>query len=125
MSFAITREAKGVYVKWSGKITGEDFLRAVHVVNNSPDFDMYYYVINDAVGCEAIDLTALSMENAIAGAIGAHVSNPKFVAAFVASEQAISEVWLSIAKVTNDYMRTAVFGDLAEARNWALTAPRN
>jgi hypothetical protein len=76
MSFAITREAKGVYVKWSGKITGEDFLRAVHVVNNSPDFEMYYYVINDGVGCESIDLSALSMENAIAGAIGAHVSNP-------------------------------------------------
>jgi hypothetical protein len=90
MSFAITRETKGAYVKWSGKIMGVDFLRAVHVVNISPDFEIYYYVINDAVGCGAIDLPALS-----------------------------------IAKVANDYMRTAVFGNLAEARNWALTAPRN
>jgi hypothetical protein len=125
MPYAITREAKGVYLKWSGKITGEDFVRAVHEVNNSPDFMMYHYVINDTVGCSSIDLSAMSAEDSIAGAIGAHIANPQFVAAFVASDKAIADVWTSVANVANDYLRTAVFSDLAEARHWAVTVPRD
>lgn len=125
MPYAITREAKGVYLKWSGKITGEDFLRAVHEVNESPEFNMYHYVINDTLGCSEIDLSAMSMEDSIAGAIGAHISNPKFVAAFVADDPAISGVWASVAKVANDYLKTSVFADLPEARHWALSVPRD
>ena len=125
MPYTITREAKGVYLKWSGKITGEDFFRAVREVNESPDFQLYHYVINDTLGCSGIDLSAMSMEDSIAGAIGAHISNPKFVAAFVANDPAIFDVWTSVAKVANDYLRTSVFSDLAEARHWALTVARD
>lgn len=125
MPYKITREAKGVYVKWSGKITSEDFLRAVHQVNESPDFQLFHYVINDTLGCSGIDLSAMIRDDAIAGAIGAHIINPKFVAAFVADDPAISDVWASIAAVANDFLKTSVFASLPEARHWALTVARD
>jgi len=125
MPYTMTREAKGVCVKWSGKITSEDLLRAVHEVNESADFQMFRYVINDTLGCSGIELSEMSVEDAIAGAIGAHISNPDFVAAFVSDDPVISNAWTSIAKVANDYLRTAVFSGLPEARHWALTAQRS
>jgi len=125
MPYRIVKEAKGVYLKWTGRIIGEELLKAVHEVNESPDFQMYHYVINDTLGCSGIDLSAMTMEDAIAGAIGAHVSNPRFVAAFVADDQCIFDAWSSIAKVADDYLRTAVFTDLEEARSWALSVKRD
>jgi hypothetical protein len=125
MPYAITRETNGVYVKWSGKITGDDFLKSVHEVNMSPDFNLYRYVINDTVGCSGIDLPARAKEESIAGAIGAHASNPRFAAAFVATDPAITDVWTSVANVANDFLKTAVFADLATARHWALTVARD
>lgn len=118
MPYTITREAKGVYVKWSGKITSADFIRAVHEVNNASDFSLYRYVINDTLGCTGIDLADRTKEDAIAGAIGAHVANRGFVAAFIANDPVILEEWVSIARVANEFLKTGVFSDLTAARSW-------
>lgn len=125
MPYSIVREAKGVYVKWSGTVTSADFIRAVHEVNNAPDFSLHRYVINDTLECSGIDLTERTKEDAIAGAIGAHISNRDFVAAFVANDSRKIAEWVSVAKVANEYLKTHVFSDLHGARSWISTVVRD
>lgn len=122
MPYTITRESQGVYVKWAGAISGAEFLASVHEVNQSPDFHSFRYVINDTLDCPGVELSSLIMEDAIAGAIGAHASNPQFVAAFVAREPAVVAAWTAVASVANDYLKTSVFTDVESARRWVAAA---
>ncbi|WP_374326080.1 hypothetical protein [Azonexus sp.] len=125
MSYAVVRESRGVLVRWSGPISGKAFLRSVHEINALPDFQLLRYVINDASGCPGIDLPGWIVEDAVAGAIGAHAANRKFVAAFVADQPAVAEAWATIARVANDYLPVAAFGDLATARDWLAHLTRD
>lgn len=118
MSYAVVRESRGVLVRWSGPISGEAFLRCVHEINALPDFQLLRYVINDASGCPGIELPGWVVEDAVAGAIGAHAANGKFVAAFVADQPAVVDAWATIVRVASDYLPVAAFGDLAAARGW-------
>ena len=84
MPYCIDWEPQGVYKKYTGQVTGQEFLKAVHTVNVSPNFHAYRYVINDFSDCTEFDLPGNYSDDALAAAIGAHASNTKFIAAFVA-----------------------------------------
>ena len=122
MPYRIVTEPRGVYKKYTGHVTGQQFLEAVQQVNASSDFETFRYVINDFTECDAFDLSAGMADEAVAAAIGAQASNPTFVAAFVARDEGILKSLASMAQIAQAYLRVAVFESLTEARQWAASS---
>lgn len=118
MPYRIDWEPRGVYKKYTGRVTGQEFIQAVQAVNASPDFQNYHYVINDFSDCIEFDLSAGQFDDALAAAIGAHAINPKFVAAFVAPGAAHLDTLETLSAKANAHLRTAVFSNLKDARRW-------
>ena len=119
MAHDIYWESHGVYKKYVGHVTGEEFLQAVERVNAHPDFDSFRYVINDFTGCESVDIGAALQEYCVAAALGAHLSNSRFAAAFVATDAAVLDCIYAIADSARAEMTVRVFQTLQEARQWA------
>lgn len=118
MAYDIYWEPRGVYKKFAGHVTGEEFLQAVERVNAHPDFDSFRYVINDFTNCISTDIEPALQELAVAAALGAQRSNPKFVAAFVASDEAVLCALRDIADSAKIGMTVRIFHRLDEARHW-------
>ncbi len=118
MPYSIHWEPRGVYKKYTGLVTGEEFLHAVRQVNAHPDFGAFHYVINDFLACTAFPVSKSEYDDILAAAIGANVSNPKFVAAFVAADAALAASLESMVENARSCMRVRIFGDLAAARGW-------
>lgn len=118
MPYCIEWEPQGVYKKYTGRVTGQEFLQAVQTVNASPDFQTYHYVINDFSDCTDFDLPDGFFDDALAAAIGAHAVNPKFVAAFFARDAAILNMLEPLSGKANTHLHTAVFTSLKDARRW-------
>jgi hypothetical protein len=121
MPYRIEQEAHGIYKKYTGQVTGPEMLKAVQTVNALPNFHGYRYVINDFLDCMRLDLSHQDKDDAVAAAIGAHADNPKFVAAFVAMDEAILKTLQSVRELANDYLSVAVFTNLKDVRAWAET----
>jgi len=112
-------EPHGVYKKYLGHVTGEEFLQAVERVNAHPDFESFRYVINDFTECESVDIKAALFDLCVAAALGAQRSNSRFAAAFVAADTAVLDSINAIADSARAEMTVLVFQTLDEARHWA------
>jgi hypothetical protein len=119
MAHDIHWEPHGVYKKYVGHVTGEEFLEAVERVNAHPAFDRFRYVINDFTACASVDIDAALQELAVAAALGAQRSNSRFAAAFVAADNAILSRINAIAASVKGEMTVRIFQNLNEARHWA------
>lgn len=118
MPYAIHWEPKGVYEKYTGVVTGRELYTAVQKVNNHPDFDVFRYVINDFLDCTALQSTKIELEDTVASAIGAKISNPRFIAAFVVTNDAIIESVLEMKALVKGILHVQLFSNLADARHW-------
>lgn len=123
MPYSIHWESNGVYKKYSGLVTGQEFFGAVKLVNSQPNFESFRYVINDFLDCTEFEASPSDQEDAVAAAIGARASNTRLVAAFVATKKEIIAAVQSMAEQTKDSLPVCIFSNLAEARRWA-NAPR-
>lgn len=121
MPYSIHWEPNGVYKKYTGCVTGEEFFRAVKQVNSHPNFETFHYVINDFLDCVEFLQTKADQEDAVAAAIGAQMSNKRFVAAFVASNPTIIASLTSMAEQATGSMQVSLFSNLADARRWATS----
>lgn len=121
MPYAIHWEPNGVYKKYTGRVTGQEFFRAVKQVNSQPNFETFHYVINDFLDCVEFLPIKSDQEDAVAAAIGAHMTNTRFVAAFVAVNPEVVESLRSIAEQAKGSMQVCLFNNLADARNWVTS----
>lgn len=122
MSHLIHWEPKGVYKKFAGLVTGQEFFQSVKQVNAHPDFETFYYVIDDFLGCAEFRLSASDLEDAVAAAIGANQTNPRLVVAFLATKEEFVSTLLSVAELVKSHMHVRIFSNAVDARQWA-TAP--
>lgn len=118
MPYTIHLEPKGVYTKYTGLVTSQEFFLAVSQVNAHPDFESFRYVIDDFLGCAEFKLAASDLEDAVAAAIGANMINPRLVAALLATKAEIVSALVSISESLESNMRVRIFGNLEDARHW-------
>lgn len=121
MPYSIHWEPNGVYKKYTGRVTGQEFFRAVRQVNSQPNFETFHYVINDFLDCIEFLPSKSDQEDAVAAAIGANMTNKRFVAAFVASSPEIVASLTSMAEQAKGSMQVCLFNNLTDARRWATS----
>lgn len=125
MPYSIHWEPNGVYKKYTGCVTGQEFFRAVKQVNSQPNFETFHYVINDFLDCVEFLPSKSEQEDAVAAAIGAHMSNSRFVAAFVAVNPEVVASLRSMAAQTQSCMQVCLFNNLTDARRWVNSRQAN
>ena len=86
MSFTLTWEDRGVYKKFTGFASFQEYARSQEMVLGSPLTDDLRYVINDLLEVEGYSVTQDEAEYAAAITRGASRSNPHLRIAFVTNQ---------------------------------------
>jgi len=117
MSYEITLEPRGVYKRFWGVVTAEEFESAIAAVQNLPDFDRLRYTINDFLGVTSYHITPEDVTTFVAYGLGAQFSNPKVQLLIVTDQPAIIDLVTSNYAPRLDYP-LSFFASLADARKW-------
>ena len=118
MSFKLSWEPHGVYVKFDGKLSGEVLASAVMRIHGDERFDRLRYSINDFLDCDEVSVAAATMEFLSALDAEGALSNPHITIIVIArSPEAIQLVEAYRASGVSRYA-TVIFPSVAAAREW-------
>jgi hypothetical protein len=87
LPFSITWEPRGIWRKFTGVVSGDDFLRSQHVMYSDSRYYVSKYAIVDFLDVTDHAITADDIENHLANHIGAAAEHPVRVVAVVTSSQ--------------------------------------
>lgn len=117
MPYTIEWEFKGVYKRFFGVCSWEEYVRSSEEVLGNIRFDEIHYAINDLRDVESY--SAISSDQADYSAAitrGASMSNPWLKIAFVTADRRI-RMLVRAARVITPY-EVEIFSSVAEARSW-------
>lgn len=118
MSVEIIWEPRGVWRKFSGRLTAEEFIKSIEVVHNDWRFDDLCYSLNDFLAVDDIEIVDSAVKTAAVRAVGASMSNTRLMMAVVTRDPRI----ISLASVflTPLYKSYPIrfFNSIDEARQW-------
>lgn len=119
MEYKNTWEAKGVYRKYYGTISGGIVREAVDKVEGDPRFDTIRYVLNDYLDSTDVNVTEFELKAIAAIDSIASRTNRQIKIAQVATRQDIIDL---VTRYDNELeenaYETKVFSNLADARKW-------
>jgi hypothetical protein len=117
MPYTIEWESKGVYKRFFGICSWEEYVRSSEEVLGNLRFDEIHYAINDLRDVEGY--SAISPDQADYSAAmtrGASMSNPRLKIAFVTADRRI-RMLVRAAMMITPY-EVEIFSSVAEARAW-------
>lgn len=114
MPYDLTWERHGVYKKFSGKVTAEEFMESSSIVYNDPRFDRLLYTINDFLDVTETSITKTDTVKICGYGIGSMFTNPRLIRATVARDRTIVDL-LTFFKTP---FPLEVFASLEYARMW-------
>lgn len=120
MSYKHVWEDKGLYRKYSGRVSGKEITQAVEEVHGHALFDSIRYVINNCLDVTQTDITSSEVTVLAALDKAAARSNPNIKIAIVATDSTIQK----LAELYGDLIKhspytSKIFTNLDEARAWA------
>jgi hypothetical protein len=92
MPFELLPEPKGIYKRFWGHVTGEEFVAAVVQNHKRREYDDSVYSINDFSDVTSHDLDTPGLLTAAAHAVGAWYSNPDVLVLVVAADPGIRQL---------------------------------
>jgi hypothetical protein len=116
MPFELTWEARGVYKRFTGKVSFEDYSRSQELVLGDIRTDHLRYVINDLLSVEGYSVTKDQLEYLAAFNKGASLSNPRIRIAYVTRDLRVIAM-LKLAAVLSSF-ELRHFPTLEDARAW-------
>ncbi|MCG2576204.1 hypothetical protein LZ012_04255 [Dechloromonas sp. XY25] len=114
MPYKFTRERFGLYRRFWGEVSEEEFLESINLVQARPDFDEIRYSIIDLSDVDSIAITEWAFEWAGAMSFGAAKANPNISIALVTP----SEVIAKLAPHFVSPYQLRIFTKLEDARRW-------
>jgi hypothetical protein len=125
MSYENIWEKRGVYRKYSGRVTGKEILRAVQAVEGDARFESVRYVINDFLDVTEQDISPEDIKIIAAIDNAAALTNPDIRVAVVATMEAIQKMaalYIELS-IETPYL-CEMFTSLSEGRGWATSKNR-
>ena len=114
--YVLTREKNGVYKKFSGFVTPEEFLASIYENHRDPDYDRLRYSINDFLEVTDHAVSNKDVLMAAAHGLGAAFLNATVKVAIVTTNAGIRDLVGGFAALTKYPL--AYFTDVASARLW-------
>ena len=125
MAYELIWEPDGIHKRFSGFVTGREFIESVEYAQSAPCFDDVRYVINDF---SEIDGNALSEDTLVQLAAinyGAYSSNPNCRVAFVTMDKELARLIKQVLTAPDliSY-QTEVYSKVSDARDWLESQPK-
>jgi len=117
MPFEMTWEDRGVYKRFTGKVSFPEYARSQELVLGDSRTDSLHYVINDLLAIEGYSFTTDQAEYLAAFNKGPSLSNPHLHVAYVTRDLRIITILKMMAAISSFELRH--FPTLEEARAWA------
>lgn len=114
MPFELLPEPKGIYKRFWGHVTGDEFVAAVLQNHKRRDYDDATYSINDFLDVASHNLDTPGLLTAAAHAVGAWYSNPDVLVLVVATDPDIRQLARRFGGLTQ--YEVELFDTLEEAR---------
>ena len=114
----ITREPRGVWRHFHGRMSDADLLRSIELVHGDPRFDELRYSLNDFLDVSVSDVDADALVQGAARAIGATLSNTRLVMLMIVSDPAIRETVRRFTGPPLSSFRAEFFETREQARDW-------
>lgn len=119
MSYENVWETDGVYRKFSGKLTGDEILESVQLVEADSRFDSIRYVINDFLDVTEVDVSPQKIKTVAVIDSAATLSNPDIVLAQVTTNPKVEDVIARYAQAPCPHAYPfKIFTRLELAREW-------
>ena len=120
MAHTITWEPKGVYKRFTGFVSFEEFIRTQEEVLADPRIDSMRYVINDFLAVEGYTATREQAEYSAAINRGSSFSNPRLRVACVTTQLPVKAL-ITVASLVSA-LEIKGFASLDAARTWCSGA---
>ncbi len=117
MGYAIAWEKSGVCITYDGTVTFDEFMDAVLVIHESPDYARLRYAIHDMGTVDQLDFSHVNMTHIVVQELGARFTNPKIKVSVVTSDPTMSKMVETFMAMTRLDVR--VFPVLHQAREWS------
>ncbi|MDZ7743709.1 MAG: hypothetical protein U5Q03_18735 [Bacteroidota bacterium] len=119
MPYNINWEPKGVYIKWSGKITRQENLDVNGIIYGDPRFDLLKYQISDILDSDARALTNTDVKVVASLEARAAIWNKNLLVAHITIDPKLIKqikMYEEIMKESN--WRFGIFDHEKDARQW-------
>lgn len=124
MPFELDWEARGVYKRLSGFVSGDEFVRSVCAIQGDARFDAIHYIINDFSAVTGYALPEDVLTEVSALQYGAHATNPNYRIVYITADAGLAGlVETHFGKSQDPAYETVVLPTLAEAREWLENQP--
>lgn len=118
MPCEIIWEPRGVWRRFSGRMSAEDLLQSIEAVHGDPRFDALRYSLNDFLDVTQSDIDPDTLVIGAARAIGATLSNNRLVMLMVVADPVIREKVRRFTGPPLSSFRAEFFETREEARDW-------
>ncbi|MDP3511755.1 MAG: STAS/SEC14 domain-containing protein [Sulfuritalea sp.] len=117
MTYQITWEERGVYKRFQGFVSFQEYSRSQELVLGDARADDIRYIINDLLEVEGYTVTTDEAEYLAAFNRGSSFSNPRIRIAYVTRDPKL--IWLMRAAAVFSSYSVQAFPTLDAAREWA------
>ena len=118
MSYEILWEPRGTVKRFYGHVTDGQLMQSVIDIEGDHRFDTLRYVINDFLAVASFAVSAANVRVIAAIDAAAALTNPNIKVAIVATDAQVHELAAVYASAPTKPYPTAIFPDIAAARNW-------
>ena len=116
MSHEITWETRGVYKRFTGFVSYDEYARTQEEILSDPRVDSIHYIINDFLEVDGYSVTRDQVEYLAAFNRGTSLSNPRIRIAYVVKTQAARLLVKAGSAISS--LKLKDFSTLEAARAW-------
>ncbi len=117
MSYEITWEEHGVYKRFWGFVSYQEYSRSQESVLGDPRVDEIRYIINDLLAVEGYTVTTEQAEYLASFNRGSSFSNPRIRIAYVTRDAKVIFLMRAMSAISS--YRLKDFPTLEDAKSWA------
>lgn len=117
MPYEMTWEPRGIYKRFTGFISFQEYARSQEQVLSDPQIDDMDYVINDLLAIQGYSLTEEQAEYLAAFNRGSSYSNPRLRVAYVTTDTRALLLIKLVSSLSSFKIKS--FPTLEQARIWA------
>ena len=117
MAYQIHRQPKGIYKKFSGYLTAEEFLESMLRFYADPDFEHFVFSINDFSKLTGFSISEKDIRTFAAHRLGAAFTAKIFVAVVASDPHLISTI-SGYQALTSSTTPTQIFPTLDQGLEW-------
>jgi hypothetical protein len=117
MSYSVSWQRNGAYIRYLDTVTFADFMEAVLEIHADPNYASIKFVIHDMTEASGYDFSGVDMTAMVAQELGARYTNPGVRPVVVSDSPMMEELTRAFSTLTR--LEVGFFANLTEARAWA------